>query len=161
MKQYTVLRKGLIHELETYLIGPRMQDEILGKNIRPMQFYLTGKLVPFGSTSDVINERDNAIETHVQVSEEKIDEQLTLKKLFRSSTMGISFKLEKLTTVEIEASWAIYEDKEHKRLPQAENWKIDLSNQRTGTLENLNESKYGKVRYTVNYRNNLYHVNIF
>ncbi|WP_249856491.1 DISARM system helicase DrmA [Bacillus safensis] len=161
MKQYTVLRKGLIHELETYLIGPRMQDEILGKNIRPMQFYLTGKLVPFGSTSDVINERDNAIETHVQVSEEKIDEQLTLKKLFRSSTMGISFKLKKLTTVEIEASWAIYEDKEHKRLPQAENWKIDLSNQRTGTLENLNESKYGKVRYTVNYRNNLYHVNIF
>lgn len=161
MKQYTVLRKGLIHELETYLIGPRMQDEILGKNIRPMQFYLTGKLVPFGSTSDVINERDNAIETHVQVSEEKIDEQLTLKKLFRSSTMGISFKLEKLATVEIEASWAIYEDKEHKRLPQAENWKIDLSNQRTGTLENLNESKYGKVRYTVNYRNNLYHVNIF
>ncbi|WP_155114460.1 DISARM system helicase DrmA [Bacillus pumilus] len=161
MKQYTFLRKGLIHELETYLIGPRMQDEILGKNIRPMQFYLTGKLVPFGSTSDVINERDNAIETHVQVSEEKIDEQLTLKKLFRSSTMGISFKLKKLTTVEIEASWAIYEDKEHKRLPQAENWKIDLSNQRTGTLENLNESKYGKVRYTVNYRNNLYHVNIF
>lgn len=161
MKQYTVLRKGLIHELETFLIGPRMQDEILGKNIRPMQFYLTGKLVPFGSTSDVINERDNAIETHVQVSEEKIDEQLTLKKLFRSSTMGISFKLKKLTTVEIEASWAIYEDKEHKRLPQAENWKIDLSNQRTGTLENLNESKYGKVRYTVNYRNNLYHVNIF
>lgn len=161
MKHYTVLRKGLIHELETYLIGPRMQDEILGKNIRPMQFYLTGKLVPFGSTSDVINERDNAIETHVQVSEEKIDEQLTLKKLFRSSTMGISFKLKKLTTVEIEASWAIYEDKEHKRLPQAENWKIDLSNQRTGTLENLNESKYGKVRYTVNYRNNLYHINVF
>ncbi|USY50654.1 DISARM system helicase DrmA [Bacillus altitudinis] len=161
MKQYTVLRKGLIHELETYLIGPRMQDEILGKNIRPMQFYLTGKLVPFGSTSDVINERDNAIETHVQVSEEMIDEQLTLKKLFRSSTMGISFKLKELTTVKIEASWAIYENKEHKRLPQAENWKIDLSNQRTGTLENLNESKYGKVRYTVNYRNNLYHVNIF
>lgn len=126
-----------------------------------MQFYLTGKLVPLGSTSDVVNERDNAIETHIQVSEEELSEQLTTKKLFRPSTMGFSFKLQELTTVEIEASWAIYEDKEHKRMSQSEKWQIDLSKNRTDSLENLNDSKYGKVRYTVTYRNNLYHVNIF
>ena len=127
MEQYSILRKDLIHELESYLVGPRREDEILGENIRPMQFYLTGKLVPLGSTSDVVNERDNAIETHIQVSEEELSEQLTTKKLFRPSTMGFSFKLQELTTVEIEASWAIYEDKEHKRMPQSEKWQIDLS----------------------------------
>lgn len=161
MEQYAVLRKDLINELETYLVGPRKEDEILGGNIRPMQLYLTGKLVPLGSTSDVVNERDNAIETHVQVSEEEINEQLTTKKIFRPSTMGFSFKLEELTTVEIEASWAIYEDKEHNRMPQSEKWQIDLSHKRTAPLENSNNSKYGKVRYTVTYRNNLYHVNLF
>ncbi|OIN66536.1 helicase [Exiguobacterium sp. KRL4] len=161
MEQYSVLRKELIHELETYLVGPRAIDEILGKEIRPMQLYLTGKLVPFGSTSDVVNERDLAIETHVEVSEEEINEQLTMKKMFRPSTMGLSFKLKELTTVEIEASWAIYEKKEHKRISQSEKWKVNLFPNSTDTLENLNNSKYGKVRFTVTYRNDLYHVNIF
>lgn len=161
MEQYSVLRKELIHELETYLVGPRAIDEILGKEIRPMQLYLTGKLVPFGSTSDVVNERDLSIETHVEVSEEEINEQLTMKKMFRPSTMGLSFKLKELTTVEIEASWAIYEEKEHKRISQSEKWKVNLLPDITDTLENLNNSKYGKVRFTVTYRNDLYHVNIF
>ena len=161
MEQYGQLRKDLIDELETYLVGPRLEDEVLGANIRPMQFYLSGKLVPFGSTSDVVNERDNAVDTHVQANEEEINEQLTIKKLFRPSTMGFSFKLKELTTVDIEASWAIYEDKEHKRMPHAEKWQIDLSNKKTDTLENTNDSKHGKVRYTVTYRNDLYHVNVF
>lgn len=161
MEQYSVLRKELIHELETYLVGPRAIDEILGKEIRPMQLYLTAKLVPFGSTSDVVNERDLSIETHVEVSEEEINEQLTMKKMFRPSTMGLSFKLKELTTVEIEASWAIYEEKEHKRISQSEKWKVNLLPDITDTLENLNNSKYGKVRFTVTYRNDLYHVNIF
>jgi len=161
LEQYSILRKELIDELETYLVGPRTVDEILGKDIRPMQLYLTGKLVPFGSTSDVVNERDLAIETHVEVSEEEIDEQLTMRKMFRPSTMGLSFKLKELTTIEIEASWAIYEEKEHKRISQFEKWKVSLLPNNTNTLENLNDSKYGKVRFTVTHRNNLYHVNIF
>lgn len=161
MGYYKVLRKDLIQELENYLVGPHSAYEILGKELRPMQFYLTGKLVPLGSSSDVINERDNAIETHVQVNEEELNEQLTLKKIFRPSTMGISFKLKELTTVEIEASWAIYEGEEHKRMPQSEKWSIDLVAKSSGILENHNESKYGKVRYMITYRNNLYHVNVF
>lgn len=161
MGYYKVLRKDLIQELENYLVGPHSTYEILGKEVRPMQFYLIGKLVPLGSSSDVINERDNALETHVQANEEELNEQLTLKKIFRPSTMGISFKLKELTTVEIEASWAIYEGEEHKRMPQSEKWSIDLVAKNSGILENHNESKYGKVRYTVTYRNNLYHVNVF
>lgn len=161
MEEYRVLRKDLIEELENYLVGPMNIDEILGKDIRPMQLYLTGKLVPFGSSSDVVNERDNAIETHIQVSEEEINEQLTIKKIFRPSTMGFSFKLKELTTVEIEASWAIYEEENHKRMPQMEKWQVDFSTKKVNTLENINDSKYGKVRYTVTYRNELYHVNVF
>lgn len=161
MQSYTTLRKDLIQELETYLVGPHKVDEVLGKEIRPMQLYLTGKLVPYGSSSDVVNERDNAIETHVQVSEEEINEQLTMKKIFRPSTMGFSFKLNQLTTVEIEASWAVYEDDEHKRMQQLEKWQIDLSGKKEETLENEVFSKNGKVRYTVTHRNNLYHVNVF
>lgn len=161
MENYTILRKDLIEELETHLVGPHTEDEILGKDIRPMQLYLTGKLVPFGSSSDVVNERDNAIETHVQVSEEEINEQLTIKKIFRPSTMGFSFKLKELTTVEIEASWAVYEEEEHKRVSFFERWQVDLRAKKNDSLENENDSKYGKVRYTVTYRNDLYHVNVF
>lgn len=161
LEKYTALRKDLIQELETYLVGPHTTDEILGKDISPMQLYLTGKLVPFGSSSDVVNERDNAIETHVQLSEEEINEQLTNKKMFRPSTMGFSFKLKELTTVEIEANWGVYEEDEHKRVPQSEKWQIDFSKKRMDLLKNHNASKYGNVRYTVTYRNGLYHVNIF
>lgn len=161
MADYNTLRKDLIQELETFLVGPHDKYEILGKDVRPMQLYLTGKLVPFGSSSDVVNERDNAIETNVQINGEEITEQLTIKKRFRPSTMGFSFKLKELAKVEIEASWAIYENEEHKRVPQSEKWKIDLLAEGMDTLNNKNESKYGKVRYTITYRNGLYHINVF
>lgn len=51
------IRSNLIDELETFLVGPRSDDEILGSKIRPMVLYLTGKLVPLGATSDVVNEK--------------------------------------------------------------------------------------------------------
>lgn len=161
MINYSLLREDLIKELEIYLIGPKSENEVLGRQVRPMQKYLTGKLVPFGSATDVVNERDNAIETHVQVNEEEINEQLTIKKIFRPSTMGFSFKLKELTTVEIKASWAVYDKEEHKRIPQTESWIIDFSNKSNSTLRNNNSSTYGGVRYTITHRNNLYHVNIF
>ncbi|MEB6549449.1 hypothetical protein MXL46_10135 [Heyndrickxia sporothermodurans] len=96
MHDYKNIRNDLINELETFLVGPRNEDEILGAKIRPMALYLTGKLVPLGATSDVVNEKENAIETHLEISEEEIDEQLKTRKIFRPSSMGISFKLKKL-----------------------------------------------------------------
>lgn len=45
-----------------------------------MVLYLTGKLVPLGATSDVVNEKENVIETHVEIAEEEIDEQLKTRK---------------------------------------------------------------------------------
>lgn len=161
MSNYKVLRNELIEELETYLVGPRNDDEILGAKIRPMALYLTGKLVPIGATSDVVNEKENAIETHVEVSEEEIDEQLKTRKIFRPSSMGISFKLKKLVPIEIEASWATYEGEEHKRESHQENWKIDLRDVTRDYLTNSNNSKIGKVRYVISYRNDLYHVSVF
>jgi hypothetical protein len=161
MKDYQVLRNELIDELETFLVGPRSDNEILGSKIRPMALYLTGKLVPIGATSDVVNEKDQAIETHVEIADEEIDEQLKTRKIFRPSSMGISFKLKKLVSIEIEASWAIYEGEEHKREFNQEKWIIDLSKATSGVLINHNNSKIGQVRYTVTHRNNLHHVGIF
>lgn len=161
MLNYKNTRNDLINELETFLVGPRSDDEILGAKIRPMSLYLTGKLVPIGATSDVVNEKENAIETHVEISEEEIDEQLKTRKIFRPSSMGISFKLTKLVPIEVEASWATYEGDEHKREFHQENWKVDLQKETRAYLTNSNNSKIGKVRYVISYRNNLYHVSIF
>lgn len=108
MFAYQNTRNELINELEKFLVGPRSEDEILSTKIRPMQLYLTGKLVPIGATSDVVNERENAIETHGEISEEEMNEQLKTRKIFRPSSMGISFKLKKLVPIEVEASWATY-----------------------------------------------------
>lgn len=161
MKNYQIIRNDLIKELESFLIGPRKENEILGSKLRPMAVYLLGKLVPFGATSDVVNERDNAIETHVEMNEEVVDEQLKTRKIFRPSSMGFSFKLKDLVPIEIEAKWAVYEGEEHKREQQQEKWVIDLSKQRSDVLVNENKSKIGRVRYSVTFRNNLYHVSVF
>ena len=161
MEKYQFIRNDLIKELESFLIGPRKEDEILGSKLRPMQVYLSGKLVPFGSTSDVVNEIDNAIDTHVEINSEEVDEQLKTRKIFRPSSMGISFKMKELVPIEIEANWAIYEGEEHSREQQSEKWSIDLSKQRSAILVNENESKIGGVKYSIISRNNLYHVSIF
>lgn len=161
MNDYQVLRNDLIDELETFLVGPRKDDEILGAKIRPMALYLTGKLVPIGATSDVVNEKEQAIDTHVEINEEEIDEQLKTRKIFRPSSMGISFKLKELKPIEIEASWATYEGEEHKREFHQEKWIVDLSTASSDVLTNNNSSKIGRVRYSVSYRNNLHHVSIF
>lgn len=161
MVAYQSLRNDLINQLETFLIGPRIDDEILGSKIRPMALYLTGKLVPIGATSDVVNEKENAIETHVEISNEEIDEQLKTRKIFRPSSMGISFKLKSLVPIEIEASWATYEGEEHRRVFHQEKWKVDLQKGSKEYLTNNNNSKIGKVRYAITYRNNLYHVSLF
>lgn len=161
MSKYQSIRNDLIKELESFLVGPRKADEILGSKLRPMAVYLSGKLVPFGSTSDVVNERDNALETHVEINEEDVDEQLKTRKIFRPSSMGFSFKLKELVPIEIEANWAVYEGEEHKREQQREKWIINLSKQYSAVLVNENESKIGRVRYSITFRNNLYHVSIF
>ncbi|KYC89946.1 hypothetical protein B4102_3953 [Heyndrickxia sporothermodurans] len=161
MHDYKNIRNDLINELETFLVGPRNEDEILGAKIRPMALYLTGKLVPLGATSDVVNEKENAIETHVEISEEEIDEQLKTRKIFRPSSMGISFKLKKLVPIEVEANWATYEGEEHRREIHQEKWKVDLQKETREYLTNSNNSKIGKVRYAITYRNELYHVSIF
>ncbi|TSI07645.1 DISARM system helicase DrmA [Lysinibacillus sp. BW-2-10] len=161
MNKYQLIRNDLIRELESFLVGPRKEDEILGSKLRPMQVYLSGKLVPFGSTADVVNERDNAIETHVEVDSEEVDELLKTRKIFRPSSMGFSFKLKELVSVEIEANWAVYEGKEYKREQQQEKWLIDLSNKQSAVLTNENNSKIGEVRFSVTNRNELHHVSIF
>ena len=59
MAPYTKRRSLLVEDLEKLFVGPLEEDEILGKRKPPMSFYLTGKLAPYGSTFEVINEEEN------------------------------------------------------------------------------------------------------
>ena len=103
---YRGIRNDLINELKTFIIGPRKDDEILGKQIRQMQVNLSGELVSFGATSDAVNERENAIGTHAEISEEQVYEQLKINKICKYLSMCFSFKQKELVPIEM----AVYED---------------------------------------------------
>ncbi|USK68576.1 DISARM system helicase DrmA [Peribacillus asahii] len=160
--QYTNTRTEIVHSLEKYLVGPFEESEILGERKRPMSLYLTGKLVPFGSTSNVENESEQDIQTNQLLEDEKADEYLTNRDLFRPSSMGFSFKMKKLTPIEITANWGMYHDQNHRRSSYQESWKIQLKPNHAEVLENKNTVSHpARVKYTVLERDGLYHVSLF
>lgn len=159
---YVEMRKHITSELESFLVGPFNENEVLGQNQRPMQLYLTGKLVPFGSTASVENEIESETEIFITIDPESIEERLETRKIFRPSSMGLSFKMTKLVTIDITASWGMYKGEEHERKQFEEHWTIPLSiDTPTETLINDGGSEPGRVRYTITERNNLYHISVF
>ena len=54
--------------------------KVLGQNQRPMQLYLTGKLVPFGSTASVENEIESDTEIFHNDYSDSIEERLVREK---------------------------------------------------------------------------------
>lgn len=117
LSPYVNVRSNIVSQLEKLLVGPLVEDEVLGSKKNPMTFYLTGKLVPFGSTSDVINEEENEIETKQLLEDEKMDEMIINRHVFRPSSMGFSFKMKSLSPITIKISWGMYDDEQHKKLP--------------------------------------------
>lgn len=159
---YVEMRKYITHELEKFLVGPFKEDEILGQSQRPMQLYLTGKLVPFGSTASVENEIESDIEIFTTIDPDSIEERLVSRKIFRPSSMGLSFKMTELVPIQITSSWGMYIGDEHERKHFQETWTIPLSiNTPTETLVNNCGSEPGRIRYTITERNNLYHISVF
>ncbi len=117
MKPYIQRRSHLVEDLQKLFVGPLEEDEVLGKRKPPMSFYLTGKLAPYGSTFEVINEEESDIRTKEVLDTENFDEMLSNRNPFRPSSMGISFRMKQLKPITVTSSWGIYDDEEHKRTP--------------------------------------------
>ncbi|WP_078598093.1 DISARM system helicase DrmA [Evansella clarkii] len=159
---YRQTRKEITNKLEKFLVGPFFNDEELGKRRRPMQLYLTGKLVPFGSSSNVVNEEEFDIQTNQLTQEEKADEHLSYRDVFRPSSLGFSFKMKKLGSIRIDAEWGMYHGDSHRRKQFHEYWDIELKNNRTKILTNKNNnSEPARIKYSVIEREGIYHVSIF
>lgn len=165
---YIGARKTVHNELSRFLVGPFKENEELGSFKRPMQLYLTGKLVPFGSTGSVEDERKLGIETAVIIEEDSVEDRLSSRQMFRPSSMGFSFKMNNLNPIKIDASWATYEGKTHARTPHQLEWEIDLQeNVQKGELNynkkkaDSNEQFPGQIHYSWTKRNGLYHISIF
>ncbi|WP_462411408.1 DISARM system helicase DrmA [Neobacillus sp. Marseille-QA0830] len=112
---YVERRSHLVEDLQKWFVGPLEEEEILGKRKPPMSFYLTGKLAPYGSTFEVVNEEENDIRTKEVLNTENLDEMLSNRNPFRPSSMGISFRMKELVPITVAASWGMYDDDEHKR----------------------------------------------
>lgn len=165
---YIGARKTIHNELSRFLVGPFEENEELGPSKRPMQLYLTGKLVPFGSTGSVEDEIKLGIETAVTVEEDSAEDRLSNRQMFRPSSMGFSFKMKNLSRIKIDASWATYEGKTHLRTPHQLALEIDLREvvQKKGLNYNKKEVDSngqfpGQIHCSWNKRNGLYHISIF
>src|SRR5699024_692157 len=108
INDYAKTRTDITKELERFLVGPFTETEELGWNRRPMGVYLSGKLAPFGSSSQVVNEEEVEVQTNQLIEDEKVDEHLSNRDVFRPSSLGFSFKMKELTPIEIKASWGMY-----------------------------------------------------
>lgn len=162
LEAYRETRGKITKKLEKFLVGPFGANEELGHKKRPMQLYLTGKLVPFGSSSNVVNEEEFDIQTNQLTEDEKVDEHLSNRDVFRSSSLGFSFKMKKLGLIQIDASWGMYTGDSHKRTQHHETWNIELKSNTTEILENVNPgSEPARVKYVVLERDGLYHVSLF
>lgn len=159
---YRKMRSSIVKKLEKFLIGPFDENEVLGQKKIPMVLYLSGKLVPFGSSAKVVNEEELDIQTNQLIENEKVDEYLSNRDIFRSSSMGFSFKLRNLGKIRIDASWGMYQGDHHQRIQHHEYWDIELKANTSEVLENKKtDSDPARVKYSVIERDGLFHVSIF
>jgi len=162
MGQYIKERERVMNELEQFLVGPFETEEVLGRQKNPMRFYLTGKLVPLGSSDAVVKEEELEVETHKIADGDSIDENLSQRDVFRPSSLGLSFKMRTLSELKITASWGMYKGKEHERQPYVGTWTIlpgvddsIVLNEDNGALDPA------RVKCTVMKRQDMYHVSVF
>jgi len=135
-------REELVKELENRLIGPSEGDEETLK-VAPSSYYLTGRLFPYGSSSNVIHEDEtgqplNEIEG-VTLEGEAIEEIITTQDKFRNSSLGISIIVKELREINCCVSWAMYEQIEipHKKDHEKAHIHYKRSPQKTNVLINL------------------------
>lgn len=149
-------RSNVVSELEKFLVGPFEEDEVLGSKKNPMALYLTGKLVPFGSSGEVISEEENQLETKQLIQDEKMDEMIINRHVFRASTLGYSFKMKTLDSIKVKISWGMYDDKQHHRKQYEEEWEFTPENK---IIKAQNQP--AQVRCKMKYQDGIYHISLF
>ena len=162
MSKYIKEREHVMEELEQFLVGPFEKEEILGRQKNPMRFYLTGKLVPLGSSGAVVKEEVLDIETHNIADDDLVDESLSHRDLFRPSSLGLSFKMRSLSELKITASWGMYHGPEHRRQEYEGTWIIHPLEDETLIINEDNEVlNPARIKCTVMKRQDMYHVSVF
>lgn len=154
-------RKQVVETLNRYLVGPFQEDEELGRYKQPTALYLAGKLVPLGSGSEVVKEEELDVATNVEATDEELDEYIADRKLFRPSSMGLSFKVKEPTTLTVKANWAMYDEKVHKRVPFEETWTLTIDKGGKDTLPTQLKGTPASVSYRIIERNGFYNVSLF
>lgn len=156
LSPYVKRRSELVDHLQKLFVGPFFDEhEILGKKNAPMSFYLTGKLAPYGSTFEVINEDENDIKTNELMDMERLDEVISNRNPFRPSSMGFSFRLRKLVPITVSASWGHYDDEQHKRTPVKQELTF------VPESKNFALAEPGVLKCKVRETNGFYHVSLF
>lgn len=154
-------RQEIVESLNRYLVGPFEETEELGKLKQPTALYLAGKLVPIGSGSQVVKEDELDVATNVVATDEELDEYIEDRKLFRPSSMGLSFKVKEQTTLTVKAKWAMYKEDTHKRVPYEETWTLKIDQDDKGTITTELEGTPGRLSYRIIKRNGFYNVSLF
>lgn len=141
-------RKQLVQQLEKRLMGPLgEEDETL--DVAPSSYYLTGRLFPYGSSSNVIHEDEtgqplNEIEG-VTLEGEAIEEIITTQDQFRNSSLGISIILKELKELSCCVEWAMYEQIETPDEKNQEKIRIHYKRSAKKTNVSLNLRKNGEL----------------
>lgn len=108
-------RDILLNQLEKRLIGPYGEENEILK-VAPSSFYLTGRLFPYGSSSNVIHEEETgqplSTVEGTTVEGEAIEEIITTQDQFRNSTLGVSIIAKSLKTLTCHVQWAMYQQNE-------------------------------------------------
>ncbi|MFS0689952.1 DISARM system helicase DrmA [Sporosarcina sp. 179-K 8C2 HS] len=154
-------RKQVVESLNRYLVGPFEEEEVLGSRKQPTALYLSGKLVPLGSGSEVVKEEEMDVATNVEATDEELDEYIGDRKLFRPSSMGLSFKVKEPTTLTVKANWAMYEGEVHKRVPFEETWTLKIDKDDKVTLPTQLDGTPASVSYRIIERNGFFNVSLF
>ncbi|AKL94715.1 helicase domain-containing protein [Clostridium aceticum] len=152
---YRSQRNEIVSELRKMLIGPFEEKEKLDTSKAPMSFYLGGKLAPFGSTFEIINEQEHEVNTKELIEGENLDEIISNRNPFRPSTMGFSFQMKKLVPIELKVSWGMY-DENNQRIPINERLVFTPKNNKK-----INLHEPGMLNCKVKEKNRVYHVSVF
>ncbi len=121
------VRQSLVDALKVDLIGPGADHELarerLPANETPSNWYLTGFLIPSGTSPEISASRDDEDDDDLDevpersgLAEESSEDRKAAKKAFFPSSMGLSF-LAADTTLRVTVRWGDYERSEEKTIP--------------------------------------------
>ncbi|MGE5110416.1 MAG: helicase, partial [Acidobacteriaceae bacterium] len=155
------VRDRLVEALKLDLVGPwpdhDLAEELLPGWVRPSNWYLTGFLIPVGTSPEKSADADedddfDLVPESAGLAEESTEERKAAKKGFFPSSMGLSFLVPKeAQTISVTVCWADYALKEipgadgkplsvWQRMPRESRVEVALKGSRNPILRDVPES---------------------